>query len=210
MLKCLCLPLDRPGYESVPASHRPSLPTPTPPTGTITPSPSGDGRGSDSPGGSSSLPRTQGAATQEQLTSNTPPGGSGNEGSPPQPTQPNQQPQQNGSSESTTPTIVVSTNSQHRRRTRQQMYMSRNTLHQDLQLPDGYGEYLSPFLSAACLHCAPCFCPFQSSAPHLKVKCTSSTGLRVSAPGMTPGSGETLVMLVTLVIKQCLYTVVHA
>ena len=40
------------------------------------------------------------------------------------------------------PTIVVSRNPPHRRRpiTRQQMYMSRNTLHQDLQLPDGYGE----------------------------------------------------------------------
>lgn len=135
----------RPGYESVQSSHRPSHPTHTPTslTSTVTPPPNGDGRGSDNPGGSGSLPRTQGAATQEQLTSSLPPGDSGNEGNPPPTTQPSQQ---NGSGEGSMPTIVVSRNPPHRRRpiTRQQMYMSRNTLHQDLQLPDGYEQRTTP------------------------------------------------------------------
>ncbi len=139
----LTLPAHRPGYESVQSSHRsrdPPLSSPLPVTTSLTRTQSpGNGGLRGGEGGSgggvrsaASLPRessTQGSPTQEQLTSSS--------------SAPSTAPSQvnGGGSGNGTPTIVVSRNALQRRRpsTRQQLYMSRNTLHHELQLPDGYG-----------------------------------------------------------------------
>lgn len=136
----LSLSLCRPGYESVQASHRSrdlplntTLPSSTSHVRTQSPGGSvraGEG-GASGVRSSASLPRessTRGSPTQEQLTASS--------------SAPNQSSSQSNGG-SGTPTIVVTRNQLQRRRpsTRQQLYMSRNTLHHELQLPDGYGEW---------------------------------------------------------------------
>ncbi len=144
-LHCVTTPSHRPGYESVQSSHRSRdlpLTSPLPPTVSLprTHSPGGSPRMEGAVRTSTSLPRessTQASPTQEQLTSSTS-----------TPTQSSTQPSGG------TPTIVVTRNL-HRRRpsTRHQLYMSRNTLHHELQLPDGYGEWEGG--QALVLTCAP-------------------------------------------------------
>lgn len=150
----------RPGYESVqtPRVHPPSVSSSSPTNVQATPPISAAGSGSNSPvptpfpsatSGLTRVASTRGSPTQELLTepsvgmggalSSSAQPGSGNGG-------------QNADSSVSTPTTILprtgSIIQQRRERraiigtplTRQQHYLSRNYLHHDLQLPDGYGE----------------------------------------------------------------------
>lgn len=175
MVPLVSLPPSRPGYESVQTSrslyppsslhsittamqrpaggtNSPNAPTP-PPLGV-------SGRGTPR---LSRVPSTRGSPTQEQLTSNPLMNGSS---SPPRTGQSPTGTREglgriNGDGPGVgrvngegVPTMVSRNHSISRSRhsgptplTRQQLYRSRNFLHQDLQLPDGYGEWPKSLLS---------------------------------------------------------------
>jgi E3 ubiquitin ligase SMURF1/2 len=115
----------RPGYEAISSSSSSRVPNPTQPS--LTSDPSGDRLSDHTSNHTSTVPSrestTQGTrSTEDQLT--CPP-------SPHPPTDP-------------IPTLTITRNGHPRRSpgtlTRRDMYLSRNALHHELQLPDGYEQ----------------------------------------------------------------------
>lgn len=130
-MKWLLPLLLRPGYESVQAPHRnsPILPSSSS-SSPHTPHTVRAGGRSHSGLNGTRVSSTHGTPTAEQLIS--PPSSSSSPPSTPS------QPQPGSTGEAGMPTVVISRVP--RPLTRQQLYMSRNALHHELQLPDGYGE----------------------------------------------------------------------